>query len=76
MCAPGVALFLFLSYIARGFLLSKLYAARSIVRAAPALTLGYRPTGEGFPTWDVLKKDQPTIGMGVVWWFGQKQGGW
>jgi hypothetical protein len=24
----------------------------------------------------VLKKDQPTVGLGVVWWFGQKQGGW
>lgn len=24
----------------------------------------------------VLEKDQPTIGIGVVWWFGQKQGAW
>jgi len=24
----------------------------------------------------VLTKDQPTIGFGVVWWFGQKQGAW
>ncbi|MBV8684483.1 MAG: outer membrane beta-barrel protein [Caulobacteraceae bacterium] len=24
----------------------------------------------------VLLRDQPTIGFGAVWWFGQKQGGW
>jgi Putative beta-barrel porin-2, OmpL-like. bbp2 len=24
----------------------------------------------------VLLRDQPTIGVGVVWWFGQKQGAW
>ena len=24
----------------------------------------------------VLEKEQPTIGFGVVWWFGQKQGAW
>ncbi len=27
-------------------------------------------------TLGVLANDQPTIGFGVVWWFGQKQGSW
>ena len=27
-------------------------------------------------TLGLLKQDQPTIGFGAVWWFGQKQGAW
>lgn len=27
-------------------------------------------------TLGLLKQDQPTIGFGAVWWFGQKQGSW
>jgi hypothetical protein len=27
-------------------------------------------------TLGVLESSQPTIGLGLVWWFGQKQGAW
>jgi len=27
-------------------------------------------------TLNVLEKDQPTPGVGLIWWFGQKQGAW
>jgi len=27
-------------------------------------------------TLGVLESSQPTIGLGLIWWFGQKQGAW
>jgi hypothetical protein len=27
-------------------------------------------------TLDILRKQQTTVGIGLVWWFGGKQGAW